>query len=396
MKFTKRVNRVGLSLTIGMAQKSRELAATGVDVISLSLGEPDFDTPQHIKDAAVRALDQGRTKYTPVSGLPELKNAICQKLKRDNNLDYSPENILVSTGAKQAIMNIVLSLVQDGDEVIIPLPYWVSYGEMVNYAGGKNVFIKSDFKQDFRLDLDQLESSINPNTRLIIFSSPCNPSGAAISDEDLERLAVIIEKNPHVSVISDEIYEHIRYSGKHKSLASFAPIKDQVFIINGVSKAFAMTGWRIGYMVAPPELIKVCNKLQGQFTSGANSIAQLAAAEALTGSMEPSKKMVSAFEQRRNLVFDLFKELPGFEVNLPKGAFYLFPKVSQLYGKTIRGVEIKSSMDLCEMLLQEAHVSMVPGVAFGMDDHVRLSYASSEENLKEAAKRISAVLSDGH
>ena len=392
MNFTARLNRIKESLTIGMAKKARELKAEGKDVISLSLGEPDFDTPQHVKDAAIRAIDAGKTKYTPVGGIPELKSAICNKFHRDYNMEISTANVMVSTGAKQCIMNAILSLVDHGQEVIIPLPYWVSYSEMVNFAGGKSVFIPAKFEDGFALDLEAMERSINDKTRVILFSSPSNPAGSSLSYDQLKQIADIVKRHPHVTVISDEIYEHINFDGEHTSISQFDGIKDQLIIVNGVSKGFAMTGWRIGYMVGPKEIIAACDKLQGQFTSGANSIAQWAAVEAINGDMKPTQSMVDTFRGRRDMIVEMLSEIPGIETDTPKGAFYLFPKVSSLYGKEFGGRKINDSLDFCDYILNTALVSLVPGVAFGMDKHVRISYASSEEELKEAMRRIKAAL----
>ena len=392
MNFTARLNRIKESLTIGMAKKARELKAEGKDVISLSLGEPDFDTPQHVKNAAIRAIDAGKTKYTPVGGIPELKSAICNKFQKDYDMEIAPTNVMVSTGAKQCIMNAILSLVDHNQEVIIPLPYWVSYSEMVNFAGGKSVFIPSKFEDGFAIDLEALERSINDKTRVILFSSPCNPSGSSLSYDQLQQIADIVKRHPHVTVISDEIYEHINFEGEHTSISQFDGIKDQLIIVNGVSKGFAMTGWRIGYMVGPKSIIAACDKLQGQFTSGANSIAQWAAVEAINGDMKPTQHMVDTFRGRRDMIVELLSEIPGIETDTPKGAFYLFPKVSALYGKEFGGRTINDSLDFCDYILNTALVSLVPGVAFGMDEHVRISYASSEEELREAMARIKAAL----
>lgn len=392
MNFTTRLNRIKESLTIGMAKKARELKAQGKDVISLSLGEPDFDTPQHIKDAAIHAIDSGKTKYTPVGGIPELKSAICSKFQHDYNLEVTPANVMVSTGAKQCIMNAILSLVDHGEEVIIPLPYWVSYSEMVNFAGGKSVFIPSKFGKGFAIDIEAMERSINDKTRVILFSSPNNPAGSSLSYDQLKQIADIVKKHPKITVISDEIYEHITFDGEHTTISQFDGISDQLIIVNGVSKGFAMTGWRIGYMVGPKELISACDKLQGQFTSGANSIAQWAAAEAISGDMKPTQNMLNTFRKRRDMMVELLSEIPGVETDTPKGAFYLFPKVSSFYGKEFGGRTINDSLDFCDYILNTALVSLVPGVAFGMDEHVRISYASSEEELREAMKRIKAAL----
>lgn len=392
MKFTERIQRVHESLTIGMAKKARELKAQGKDVISLSLGEPDFDTPEHIKHAAVDALNAGKTKYPPVGGIPELKQAICKKFKRDNGLELEPANVMVSTGAKQCIMNCILSLVQSGDEVLIPLPYWVSYSEMVRFAGAEPVFIPSVFEEGFKLDVQALRAKTNKNTRLIIFSSPSNPAGSILSTEDLRAIADLAIDNPQLTIISDEIYEHIIFDGEHESISQFSDIRDQLVIINGVSKAYAMTGWRIGYMAGPKEIVAACDKLQGQFTSGANSIAQWAAVTALNDGLKPTQEMVATFKERRDLMLELMQDVEGFELDKPNGAFYLFPRVSKLFGRTLRGIKINNSLDLSEYILEHALVSVVPGVAFGMDDHIRISYANSESELKEAVKRIKEVI----
>lgn len=392
MEFTARLNRIKESLTIGMAKKARELKAEGKDIISLSLGEPDFDTPNHVKEAAIQAIHLGKTKYTPVGGIPELKKAICAKFSRDYDLDITPQEVMVSTGAKQCIMNAILSLVDHNDEVIIPLPYWVSYSEMVAFAGGKSVFIPAKFEDGFALDIDAMERSINEKTKVILFSSPSNPAGSSLSLEQLKQIANLVKKHPQVTIISDEIYEHINFEGVHTSISQFKEIKNQLIVINGVSKGFAMTGWRIGYMVGPQSIIAACDKLQGQFTSGANSIAQWAAVEAINGDMKPSIEMVSTFKKRRDMMVNLLREIPGIETDVPKGAFYLFPRVSSFYGKKLGQTTINNSLDFCDYILNEALVSIVPGIAFGMDDHIRISYASSEEELKEAISRIKKAL----
>lgn len=392
MEFTARLNRIKESLTIGMAKKARELKAEGKDIISLSLGEPDFDTPNHVKEAAIQAIHLGKTKYTPVGGIPELKKAICAKFSRDYDLDITPQEVMVSTGAKQCIMNAILSLVDHNDEVIIPLPYWVSYSEMVAFAGGKSVFIPAKFEDGFALDIDAMERSINEKTKVILFSSPSNPAGSSLSLEQLKQIANLVKKHPQVTIISDEIYEHINFEGVHTSISQFKEIKNQLIVINGVSKGFAMTGWRIGYMVGHQSIIAACDKLQGQFTSGANSIAQWAAVEAINGDMKPSIEMVSTFKKRRDMMVNLLREIPGIETDVPKGAFYLFPRVSSFYGKKLGQTTINNSLDFCDYILNEALVSIVPGIAFGMDDHIRISYASSEEELKEAISRIKKAL----
>ena len=393
MNLSDRINRVEESLTIGMAKKAREFKSKGKDVISLSLGEPDFDTPQHIKDAAIEAILAGKTKYTPVGGIPELKQAICDKYKRDYDLDYTISEVMASTGAKQCIMNVMQCLVQKGDEVLIPLPYWVSYSAMVEYSGGTCVYVPSKFEEGFAIDLEALEQKITPNTKAILFSSPNNPAGSMMTQEQLKKIADIVKRNPQIIVISDEIYEHLVFEESHKSISQFKEIKNQLVIINGVSKGFAMTGWRVGYMAGPAELIKACDILQGQFTSGTNSIAQWASVAALNSDMKPTYKMVEVYKTRRDLMVQLLGSIDGLEVDTPKGAYYIFPRVSSFYGKTINGYLIKDSLDFCNYLLEEALVSTVPGIAFGMDDHIRISYASSEEELKEAASRITKVLS---
>lgn len=392
MKLTDRINRVQVSLTIGMAQKARALKAEGKDVISLSLGEPDFDTPEHIKKAAKDAVDKGYTKYPPVGGIPELRSAIANKYERDFNYKLAHNQIMVSTGAKQCIMNAILSLVDHGDEVLIPLPYWVSYSEMVNFAGGNCVFIPSKFEEGFALDMEALKNAITPKSKVLIFSSPSNPAGSVLPPHQLKEIAEIVKQHPQLTIISDEIYEHITFEGEHLSISTFEEIRNQLIIINGVSKGFAMTGWRIGYMIGPQPIVAACEKLQGQFTSGANSIAQWAAVEAIDGDFKPTEAMVATFKKRRDFMLDLLREIPGLELDVPKGAFYLFPRVSSFYGKTINNFTINNSMDFCEYILSEALVSLVPGIAFGMDDHVRISYANSEDELKEAARRIKKAL----
>lgn len=392
MKLTDRINRVQVSLTIGMAQKARALKAEGKDVISLSLGEPDFDTPEHIKKAAKDAIDKGYTKYPPVGGIPELRSAIANKYERDFNYKLAHNQIMVSTGAKQCIMNAILSLVDHGDEVLIPLPYWVSYSEMVNFAGGNCVFIPSKFEEGFALDMEALKNAITPKSKVLIFSSPSNPAGSVLPPHQLKEIAEIVKQHPQLTIISDEIYEHITFEGEHLSISTFEEIRNQLIIINGVSKGFAMTGWRIGYMIGPQPIVAACEKLQGQFTSGANSIAQWAAVEAIDGDFKPTEAMVATFKKRRDFMLDLLREIPGLELDVPKGAFYLFPRVSSFYGKTINNFTINNSMDFCEYILSEALVSLVPGIAFGMDDHVRISYANSEHELKEAARRIKKAL----
>jgi aspartate aminotransferase len=374
-----------------MAKKARELKAQGKDVINLSLGEPDFDTPQHIKDAAIQAINDGKTKYTPVGGIPELKQAICHKLKRDYSLDYSANEVMVSTGAKQCLMNVIQCLVQQGDEVLIPLPYWVSYSAMVEYSGGKCVYVPSKFEEGFAIDIDALENKITPKTKAILFSSPNNPAGSMMSEDQLKQIAALVKKNPQITVISDEIYEHLVFEEEHKSISQYKEIKNQLIIVNGVAKGFAMTGWRIGYMAGPASIIKKCDILQGQFTSGANSIAQWASVAALNSDLKPTYDMVVEYKERRDIMLTLLGEVEGIELDKPKGAYYLFPRVSTFYGKTLGNTKISNSLDLCNYILENALVSVVPGIAFGMDDHIRISYASGEKELREAAARQKKV-----
>jgi aspartate aminotransferase len=375
-----------------MAKLSRELKAKGEDIIDLSLGEPDFPTPQFIIDAAKVAMDEGYTKYTPVAGFLELRQAISAKFKRDNNLDYSPEQIVVSTGAKHAIINVVLSLVNPGEEVIIPTPYWVSYSEMVRLAQGNVVFVKSTIDTDFKITAAQLEAAITPNTKLLMFSSPCNPTGSFYTKDELKAFADVLVKYPKVHIISDEIYEHINFEGKHESIAQFTEIKNQVITVNGVSKGFSMTGWRIGYIGASLDIAKACDKMQSQFTSGTNSIAQRATIAALNGSLAPTYEMVKAFKKRRDLVLGLLKEIPLIKTNTPPGAFYVFPDVSAYFGKSFNGNIIKDADDLCMYLIHEAKVSIVTGKAFGDEHCVRFSYATSENILINAIQRIKEAL----
>lgn len=393
-KFSKRVNSLSESQTIAMARKCRELAAQGVDVISLSLGEPDFPTPEPIKEAAKQAIENNFSYYTHVSGYLELRKAISKKFKRDNNLDYTHDQIVVSTGAKQSIANAVLSIIDPGDEILIPVPYWVSYLEIVKLAEGKAVLIKSDIKSDFKVTAQQIESAITPKTKLLVFSTPCNPTGSVYTKEELKAIAEVISKHPQIHIISDEIYEHINFVGKHESMAQFDFIKDRVITVNGVSKGFAMTGWRVGYIGASEEIAKACDKMQGQFTSATCSIAQKATHAAVE--MDPSStyKMRDAFKKRRDLVLDLIKNIPGMKANVPPGAFYVFPDVTYYFGKSKGEKKIKSATDLCMYLLDEANVAIVPGEAFGDDNYVRISYAASEEKLIEALKRIKTALAE--
>ncbi|HAP01679.1 MAG TPA: aspartate aminotransferase [Bacteroidetes bacterium] len=375
-----------------MAKLCRELRGQGRNIIDLSLGEPDFDTPVFIKDATKRALDEGYTKYTPVAGFLDLRKAIADKFKRDNHLTFSAEQIVVSTGAKQSIANAVFAMVNEGEEVIVPSPYWVSYREMVKMAGGKLVRVNTKLENEFKLTADELSSAITANTKLFIFSSPCNPTGAVYSKEELHALAKVISAHPQIIVISDEIYEHINFLGHHESIAQFEELKDRVVVVNGCSKGFAMTGWRIGYIGAPLEIAKACEKIQGQWTSGANSLAQRAALAALNGSLNDTIKMRDAFNRRRELIMKLLSDIEGFKCNHPEGAFYVFPDVSFYFGKKYKHYEIKNADDLCMFLLYEGNVSIVTGAAFGDANCVRISYATSDQNIIEAVKRLKTAL----
>lgn len=387
-----RIKALEVSPTLSMAQKSRELKAQGIDVISLSVGEPDFDTPTHIKEAAKQAIDDNHSHYTPVPGYAVLLEAIVNKLKRENDLSFETEQIVVSCGAKHSIYNLFQCLINPGDEVIIPCPFWVSYSEISKLAGGINVFIETGMEQDFKMSPAQLEAAITPKTKAVIFSSPSNPTGSLYSKEELQALASVLEKHPHVFVISDEIYEHINYESQHQSIAQFPAIKNQVAIVNGVSKGYAMTGWRIGYIAAPHWLAKACNKLQGQVTSGVTAVAQMAAVEALNGDMTATREMKKAFQKRRELAVGLLKDIAGFEVTTPKGAFYLFPKVSALFGKSYQGTVIENATDLSLFILDEAKVATVTGDAFGAPEYIRLSYATSEETIRLALTRIKQAI----
>ena len=390
-----RINLLAESETLAMTRRSRELRAQGFDVINLSIGEPDFDTPEHVKDAAKDAIDQNYSHYTPVPGYPELRQAIANKLKRDNDLDYTPEQIVVSTGAKQSLSNAILCLVNPGDEVLIPTPYWVSYKEMIKLAGAKGVFIEGSLQSDFKVTPEQIEAAITPETKLFMFSSPCNPSGTVYTFDELKAFANVFARHPQVFIISDEIYENINFNGKHTSIASFENIHDRVILINGLSKGFAMTGWRLGYMASNKVIAKACDKLQGQITSGACSITQRAAIVAMNTDPNISndiKQMVDAFKYRRDLAISLLREIPGIKLNVPDGAFYLFPEVTSYYGKSNGDRIILSGSDLCDYLLDTAFVAIVPGAAFGSPDCIRISYATSEDNLREAIKRISEAL----
>ena len=387
-----RLNRLAPSATLAMSQRSSELKAQGVDVINMSVGEPDFNTPDHIKAAAIRAVEENYSRYSPVPGYPALKQAIVQKLKRENGLDYAPSQILCSNGAKQSVCNAIMALVNAGDEVIIPAPYWVSYPQMVLLAEGTPVFVEATIEQDFKITPQQLEAAITPNTRALILCSPSNPTGSVYSREELEALKDVLLRHPRVIVLADEIYEHINYVGQHASIAQFADIKDRVVVINGVSKAYAMTGWRIGFIAAPEWIVKGCNKLQGQYTSVPCSVSQKAAEEAFAGPQECVEVMRQAFERRRDLIVNLAKEIPGLEVNRPEGAFYLFPKCSSFFGKKDGDRVINSSTDLAMYLLEVGHVATVGGDAFGSPECFRMSYATSDENIIEAMRRIKETL----
>lgn len=391
-KLAARLDKISESQTLAMARKSRELQALGKDIISLSIGEPDYDTPDFIKDAAKLAIDQNYTHYTPVAGFQDLRVAIAAKFKRDNNIDYSPEQIIVSTGAKQSIANVILSLIDLDDEVIVPIPYWVSYIELIKLADGIPVYIQSGVEANFKITPAQLEAAITPKTKMIIFSTPCNPSGSVYNKAELKALADVLEKHPQVFVVSDEIYEHINFVGKHESIAQFSAIYDRVITVNGVSKGFAMTGWRIGYIGAPIWIAKACEKVQGQFTSGTCSIAQKAALAALLAGPEVVKPMRDGFLNRRNMVLEMLKEIPGLKTNIPDGAFYVFPDISAYFGKSDGDIIIKNSAEMCMYLLNSANLALVSGDAFGDDNCVRFSYATSEDKIIEAIKRLKNAL----
>ena len=390
--LSNRILSLSESETLVMSQKSAELKAQGVDVINLSVGEPDFATPTHIKEAAKKAIDDNFSFYSPVTGFPDLRKAICEKLKKENNLTYTPDQIVCSNGAKQSICNVILAIVNKGDEVIIPAPYWVSYPEMVKLAEGTPVVVSAGIDQDFKISADQLESAITSKTKAVILCSPSNPTGSVYSKTELKALADVLAKHPHVYVMSDEIYEHINYIGKHESIAQFEELNNQMIIVNGVSKCYAMTGWRIGWIAAPKAIAAACSKLQGQYTSGPCSISQKAALAAYQGSMDEVEKMRQAFERRKKLVFDLLSDIDGIEVNDPQGAFYMFPQCSSFFGKSFEGRVIKDSADLAIYLLEVGHVACVAGNAFGAPDNIRLSYATSDENLVEAVGRIKEAL----
>ena len=390
--LSERLNRLSPSATLAMSQKSNELKAQGVDVINLSVGEPDFNTPDHIKEAAKQAIDENFSRYSPVPGYPALRNAIVAKLKNENGLEYSPAQISCANGAKQSVCNAIMVLVNAGDEVIIPAPFWVSYPEMVKMADGTPVIIPAGIEQDFKITPAQLEAAITPKTKAIILCSPSNPTGSVYSKEELAGLAEVLARHPQVFIIADEIYEHINYIGKHESIAQFPEIHDRVIIVNGVSKAYAMTGWRIGFVAGPEWIVKAINKLQGQYTSGPCSVSQKAAEAAYTGTQAPVEAMRQAFERRRNLIVSLAKEIPGFEVNTPQGAFYLFPKCDSFYGKSNGNNQINNAEDLAMYLLEVGHVACVGGTSFGAPECIRMSYATSDENIIEAMTRIKNAL----
>lgn len=391
-QLSDRLNRLSPSATLAMSQKSGELKAQGIDVINMSVGEPDFNTPDHIKAAAIKAVEENYSRYSPVPGYPALKEAIAAKLKNENGLNYTPAQILCSNGAKQSVCNAIMALVNAGDEVIIPAPYWVSYPQMVKLAEGEPVIIEAGIEQDFKITPAQLEAAITPKTKALILCSPSNPTGSVYSKEELQALAEVLVKHEQVIVLADEIYEHINYVGRHESMAQFPEMKDRVVIINGVSKAYAMTGWRIGFIAAPDWIVKGCNKLQGQYTSGPCSVSQKAAEAAYTGSQECVEEMRQAFERRKNLIVKLAREIPGLEVNDPQGAFYLFPKCSAYFGKRYGETVINNSTDFAMFLLETGHVATVGGDAFGSPECFRMSYATSDENIVEAMRRIKETL----
>lgn len=391
-QLSDRLNRLAPSATLAMSQKSSEMKAQGIDVINMSVGEPDFNTPDHIKEAAKQAVDDNWSRYSPVPGYPELRKAIIAKLKRENGLDYTMNEVLVSNGAKQSVCNTIMALVNDGEEVIIPAPYWVSYPQMVKLAGGEPVIVNAGFEQDFKMTPAQLEAAITPKTRMLILCSPSNPTGSVYSKEELRGLAEVILRHPDLYVIADEIYEHINYVGKHESIAQFEGMKERAIIVNGVSKAYAMTGWRIGYIAAPEWIVKGCNKLQGQYTSGPCSVSQKAAEAAYNTSQECVEVMRQAFERRRDLIVSLAKEIPGLDVNKPEGAFYLFPKCSSFYGKSDGETTVNNSTELAMYLLEKGHVATVGGDAFGDPECFRMSYATSDDNIREAMRRIKEAL----
>lgn len=391
-QLSDRLNRLAPSATLAMSQKSSEMKAQGIDVINMSVGEPDFNTPEHIKDAAKKAIDENFSRYSPVPGYMDLREAISAKLKRENGLDYGVNEILVSNGAKQSVCNTIMALVNDGDEVIIPAPYWVSYPQMAKLAGGEPVIVEAGFEQDFKMTPEQLEAAITPKTKLLILCSPSNPTGSVYNEEELRGLADVIKRHEDLYVLADEIYEHINYMGKHHSIAQIEGMKERTIVVNGVSKAYAMTGWRIGYIAAPEWIVKGCNKLQGQYTSGPCSVSQKAAVEAYMASQDCVEEMRKAFERRRDLIVSLAKDIPGLEVNVPQGAFYLFPKCSSFFGKTDGTHVINNSTDFALYLLEVGHVATVAGDAFGDPECFRMSYATSDDTIREAMSRIKSAV----
>ena len=391
-QLSNRLNRLAPSATLAMSQKSSEMKAQGIDVINMSVGEPDFNTPDHIKEAAKKAIDENYSRYSPVPGYPDLRKAIVAKLKNENGLEYGINEILVSNGAKQSVCNTVMALCNDGDEVIIPAPYWVSYPQMAKLAGAEPVIVNAGFEQNFKMTPEQLEAAITPKTRMLILCSPSNPTGSVYSQEELDALAKVILSHEELYVLADEIYEHINYVGKHASIAKAEGMRERTIIVNGVSKAYAMTGWRIGYIAAPEWIVKGCNKLQGQYTSGPSSVSQKAAEAAYTMDQTRVETMRQAFQRRRDLIVELAKDIPGLEVNVPEGAFYLFPKCSSFYGKACGDKVINNSNDLAMFLLEEGHVATVGGDAFGDPECFRMSYATSDDNIREAMKRIKETL----
>lgn len=393
-QLSDRLNSLSPSATLAMSQKSSELKAQGIDIINLSVGEPDFNTPDHIKEAAKQAIDDNFSRYSPVAGYPALRNAIVEKLKKENGLEYTAAQISCANGAKQSVCNTIMALMNKGDEAIVPAPYWVSYPEMVKLAEGVPVIVSAGIEQDFKITPSQLEAAITPRTRVLILCSPSNPTGSVYSKEELAALAEVLAKHERIIVIADEIYEHINYIGKHESIAQFESIKDRVVIVNGVSKAYAMTGWRIGFIAGPEWIVKGVNKLQGQYTSGPCSVSQKAAEAAYTGTQEPVETMRKAFERRRDLIVKLAKEIPGFEVNFPQGAFYLFPKCDSFFGKKYGERVISNADDLAMYLLEVGHVACVGGTSFGAPECIRMSYATSDENIVEAMRRIKEALAN--
>ena len=388
MQLADRLTRISVPQTIRMAKLSRELKAQGIDIVDLSIGEPDFDTPEHIREAAKKAIDEGYTHYTPVAGYLDLKQAVAHKLQRDNGLEYTAEQIVVSTGAKQSIANAVLSIVNPGDEVIIPTPYWVTYSELVKLCQGVVKFVPCGIENNYKITPQQLEAAITPKTKLFMFSSPCNPTGSVYSHDELAGLAEVFEKHPQIFIISDEIYEYINYVAPHTSIATFGTLKNRTVIINGLSKGFAMTGWRLGYLAAPTEIAKAADMVQSQFTSATCSITQRCAITALRGPLDTAQEMVKAFGERREFIFDALKNIPGLHVNLPDGAFYMFPNVSGFFGKQYEGERIENADDLCMFLLHKANVSVVSGAAFEQPQCIRISYATSLDRIKEGMKRM--------